>query len=472
MPDFIETIAKVKPSERQYNWQRLEFYSFLHFGMNTFTSSEWGNGTEDPKIFDPVMFDAKQWVAAHEAAGMKGMILTCKHHDGFCLWPSAYTEHSVKSSKWKNGTGDIVRELSDACHASGLKFGIYLSPWDRHEKTYGLGDAYNDFFVNQLTELLTNYGDIFCVWFDGACGEGLNGKKQIYDWQRYYALIRELQPNAVINVCGPDVRWCGNEAGHCRQSEWSVVPARLRSAELVQEHSQTSDDESFRERTITSTDEDLGSREKLIGEELCWYPAETNTSIRPGWFYHAEEDDKVKSLDSLIDLYFKSVGGNSSLLLNIPPDCRGLIHENDFKRLTELGNAIKYIYATDLTEHISVCVASASDGINTEKNTLNDDDSLFYKAPDSIEGVWLEYVFNQPQTIGTVMLMEHILSGQRVEAFDIQVFTDGKWRTVYEGTVIGYKRLVRLEPVVAERVRINITQSRFCPTLQRVAFYK
>ena len=228
----IRYAASITPSPRQLAWQQLEFYAFTHFGMNTFTNREWGDGTEDPALFNPDALDADQWVAAVKSAGMKALILTCKHHDGFCLWPSAYTEHSVKNSPWKNGQGDVVREVSDACRRGGIKFGVYLSPWDRHDARYGQGKPYDDYFVSQLTELATNYGDIFCFWFDGACGEGKNGKKQIYDWERYYAVLRKLQPNAVLNVCGPDVRWCGNEAGHCRKAEWSVVPAELRDAEL------------------------------------------------------------------------------------------------------------------------------------------------------------------------------------------------------------------------------------------------
>ena len=227
----IRYAASITPSPRQLVWQQLEFYAFTHFGMNTFTNREWGDGTEDPALFNPDALDADQWVAAVKSAGMKALILTCKQHDGFCLWPSAYTEHSVKNSPWKDGKGDVVREVSDACRRGGIKFGVYLSPWDRHDARYGQGKPYDDYFVSQLTELATNYGDIFCFWFDGACGEGKNGKKQIYDWERYYAVLRKLQANAVLNVCGPDVRWCGNEAGHCRKAEWSVVPAELRDAE-------------------------------------------------------------------------------------------------------------------------------------------------------------------------------------------------------------------------------------------------
>ncbi|MGB4647995.1 MAG: alpha-L-fucosidase, partial [Acetivibrionales bacterium] len=338
MRNLDRRLIQVVPSRRQLEHQQLEFYSFVHFTVNTFTGKEWGDGSESPSIFNPVKFDAQQWVDAVKSAEMRGLILTCKHHDGFCLWPSKYTKHTVAYSPYKNGKGDIVKEVSDACRKAGIKFGVYLSPWDRNNPAYGSGKPYDDYFVNQLTELLTNYGEIFSVWFDGACGEGINGKKQVYDWERYYEVVRKLQPNACISVCGPDIRWCGNEAGYTRKSEWSVVPARTRETELIADKSQKEDNESFRQREISASDQDLGSREILRDEtDLIWYPAEVNTSIRPGWFYHEEEDDKVRPLEELINIYLNSVGGNATFLLNIPPTKDGLFHENDVKRLKELG---------------------------------------------------------------------------------------------------------------------------------------
>ena len=265
MPTDQELI-KIVPSSRQLAYQATEFYAFFHFGMNTYTNREWGDGTETPQIFNPTEFVADQWVSAAQNAGMKGVILTCKHHDGFCLWPTRYTSHSVVSSPWKNGRGDVVWEVSEACRRYGMKFGIYLSPWDRNKPCYGSGKEYDDYYLAQLTELLTGYGDIFSVWLDGACGEGPNGKKQIYDWKRYYECVRKYQPDACICVCGPDIRWCGNEAGDVRKSEWSVVPARTAFAESVQERSQQTDDKEFRMRRITSDMEDLGSRRALDAE--------------------------------------------------------------------------------------------------------------------------------------------------------------------------------------------------------------
>lgn len=345
MRESDRRLVEIVPTMRQLKHQQMEFYGFIHFTVNTFTGKEWGEGTESPEIFDPKRLDAGQWARAAKDGGMRGLILTCKHHDGFCLWPSRYTRHSVAYSPYKGGRGDIVKELSDACREEGIAFGVYLSPWDRNHPAYGSGREYDDYFVNQLEELLTGYGDIFTVWFDGACGEGANGKRQVYDWKRYYEVIRRLQPLACISVCGPDVRWCGNEAGQTRPSEWSVVPARTADTEKIAADSQQTDEEAFRSRRIRAQDMDLGSREILAGEEeLIWYPAEVNTSIRPGWFYHASEDDKVKSLKELVHIYEHSVGGNATFLLNIPPDPNGLIHTADLERLHELGEYIRNTY--------------------------------------------------------------------------------------------------------------------------------
>ncbi|MDP3952169.1 alpha-L-fucosidase [Microbacterium sp.] len=291
----IAEAAAVRPSARQLAWQQREFYGFIHFGMNTMTDREWGSGHEDPALFDPEEVDPAHWVAAAESAGMRGLILTCKHHDGFALWPSAHSAHTVAASPWRGGGGDLVRETAEACAAAGLAFGVYLSPWDRTEATYGSGAAYDDFFVAQLTELLTDYGPIFSVWLDGANGEGADGRTQYYDWERYYQVVRRLQPDAVISVCGPDVRWCGNEAGRTRADEWSVVPASLRDAERIASRSQQADDGEF-SRLVRSDEDDLGSRDAItaVSDELIWYPAEVNTSIRPGWFHHPSENHRVR----------------------------------------------------------------------------------------------------------------------------------------------------------------------------------
>ncbi|ALS29055.1 alpha-fucosidase [Paenibacillus sp. 32O-W] len=469
MVDIIKYAAQVRPSERQLALQDMEFYAFIHFSVNTFTDREWGTGKEDPAIFNPVRFDADQWVAACHAAGMKGLILTCKHHDGFCLWPSAYTEHSVKNSPWKNGRGDIVKEVSDACRRGGIKFGIYLSPWDRHEPTYGDSPRYNAFFVNQLRELLTNYGDIFCVWFDGACGEGPNGKRQQYDWDAYYAVIRELQPGAVISVCGPDIRWCGNEAGYCRESEWSVVPASLRDNEKIQENSQQTDDREFARR-YNSQDRDLGSRDIIRHErELIWYPAEVNTSIRPGWFYHASEDDKVRPLEELLRIYYGSVGGNATFLLNIPPDTRGLIHENDMQRLRELGDVIRTTFRDNLAAHATATASEAASGCGPDK--LFDGNRDTYWAPEEgTEYAVIDIDLGREVTFDHIVLAEHRYS-QRIEKFRLEVREGGEWKPLCEGTVVGRKRICRFAPVIARFVRLTILESRWCPTLSSFEVY-
>ncbi|HRW55595.1 MAG TPA: alpha-L-fucosidase, partial [Phycisphaerae bacterium] len=315
-----------RPTPRQLAWQQVELQAFVHFGINTFTDREWGDGTESPALFNPTELDARQWISTLGRAGMNQVILSARHHDGFCLWPSRYTEHSVKHSPWRDGHGDLVREVSEACRELGLRFGIYLSPWDRHEPSYGT-DAYNDYYVNQLTELLTNYGPIHEVWFDGACGEGPNGRKQVYDWPRYIEVVRRLQPDAVIfSDAGPDVRWVGNENGFADETNWST----LRRNEF------RPGGPNYRELTHGHAD------------GAYWTPAECDVSIRPGWFYHAAEDDKVKSLSELLDIYDKSVGRNGVLLLNVPPDRRGLIHENDARRLAEFRDAIEATFRDNL----------------------------------------------------------------------------------------------------------------------------
>jgi alpha-L-fucosidase len=333
MEQIIEKAANVTPSANQLAWQRLEFNAFIHFGINTFTGKEWGEGNEDPALFNPAQLDARQWVRVIRDGGMKMVIITAKHHDGFCLWPSQYTRHSVASSPWKKGKGDVVGEVAAACREYGVKFGFYLSPWDKHEKTYGDSAKYNEFFRNQLRELLTRYGEVSEVWFDGACGKGSNGKKQVYDWNSYYALIRELQPGAVIAIMGPDVRWVGTESGRGRETEWSVVPDVVQNLDSVAASSQQHPvDGAFIPGDLTASD--IGSRDRLKdAKALVWYPAETDVSIRPGWFYHSAGDNRVKSPEKLAGIYFSSVGMNSVLLLNIPPDKSGLIHDNDIRSL-------------------------------------------------------------------------------------------------------------------------------------------
>lgn len=463
-----ERLAAVTPHKRQFGFQQLEFYAFIHFTVNTFTDREWGDGTESPEIFNPKELDAEQWVRAVKYAGMRGVILTCKHHDGFCLWPSKFTDHTVAASPWKNGEGDVVREVSEACEKYGIKFGVYLSPWDRNCPLYGQGTAYDDFFVNQLTELLTGYGEIFSVWFDGACGEGPNGKKQYYDWERYYEVIRKLRPNACISVCGPDIRWCGNEAGHTRASEWSVVPERARDSEIISEKSQQNDDDEFRRRKIDARDSDLGSRKMLENEDkLIWYPAEVNTSIRPGWFWHESENDKVRGLDELVHIYVNSVGGNATFLLNIPPTRDGLFHNNDVKRLNELGEFVRSAFSENILDEAELL----SDSGNAEAIRTDNYDEFFISENESNTAV-ITARWKKPVTVGYIVLKENIAKGQRVESFTVEAELDGKFAEIYRGTVIGYKRIVPLNNITCGNIRINITDSRTEPTIAFVGIYK
>ena len=393
LPPRIAEAAQVVPSARQLAWQQMEFYGFAHFGINTFTGQEWGTGSENPALFNPKKLDCRQWARVFRAAGMKGMILTAKHHDGFCLWPSKFTGHSVAASPWQDGKGDVVKEAAEACADTGLKFGLYLSPWDRHELTYGTGKAYDDFYVNQLRELLTNYGELFCVWFDGACGEGKNGRKQEYDWQRYYDLIRELQPDAAICVSGPDVRWVGNEAGVCRSSEWSVVP----------------------EGITDFTHWDLGSRKALIKnkDKLIWHPAEVDVSIRDGWFYHEKQDFSVKALAKLRDIYYKSVGGNAALLLNVPPNKDGLIAQRDMETLISLGAQLQIDFKENLAEDSIVTDNCRLDDAHAGQMTLEPGSETYWHSGPLEKKAELVLDLGDDYDIDKVVLKEHIATDRK-----------------------------------------------------------
>ena len=435
----VEMAARLVPSSRQLAWQQMELTAFLHFGINTFTGREWGNGNENPELFNPSELDARQWVRTLKQGGFKMVILTAKHHDGFCLWPTKTTKHSVASSPWKGGKGDVVRELRDACSEYGMKFGVYLSPWDRNADCYGDSPAYNRFFIEQLTELLTNYGEVHEVWFDGANGEGPNGKKQVYDWDAFYETIQRLQPNAVMAIMGDDVRWVGNEKGIGRESEWSAtvltpgVYARSEEANAA--------------LGVTPTSADLGGREMLKNAcELFWYPSEVDVSIRPGWFYHAEEDAKVKSLKHLSDIYFQSVGYNSVLLLNIPPDRRGLIHQADSVRLKEFADYRQRIF---------------------DDNRVVDGEKLWQAQP----GGEQVYQLKPGSVINLVMLQEDITKGQRVEAFRVEAWMNGQWTQIAEGTTVGYKRIVRFPEVKTDRLRIKVLNSRLSANICKVAAF-
>lgn len=469
--EYDKLLVKAHPTPRQLAVEEMEFYAFAHFTVNTFTDKEWGDGTEPEAIFNPTELDANQWVDALKAAGIKGLLLTCKHHDGFCLWPSAYTEHSVKNSPFRDGKGDVVKEVADACAKGGIKFGVYLSPWDRNSELYGQGKPYDDYFCNQLTELCTNYGELFSVWFDGACGEGPNGKKQVYDWERYYALIRELQPNAAIAISGPDIRWCGNEAGHTRPSEWSVLPTGFYTPEEVAARSQQSDTTEFREKTINAMDEDLGSREFLKDAKgYKWSPAETDTSIRPGWFYHETEDDRVRSFETLIDIWYRSVGGNSTLLLNIPPDRRGLFSDSDVERLHQIGDYIRKTFAVNFAENATF-TADHDNGYDLPENVKTDSYDTYYKPYDGENAVTLNVKLDGVHDVTHVVIKENIKMSQRVESYVIEANTENGWVEVNHGTTIGYKKIAHFDAVKTDEIRIRITDSRVCPVISFVGIY-
>lgn len=476
--DEIRLLTAVRPSARQVAWQSMEFYAFLHFGMNTMTDREWGLGGEDPTLFDPACLDVDQWMSALAAAGMTGAILTAKHHDGFCLWPSRATAHTVAASRWRGGKADLVALVADAARRHGLKFGIYLSPWDRTEATYGSGRAYDDFFVRQLEELLSWYGEVFSVWFDGANGEGPDGPRQVYDWERYYAVVRRLQPGAVISVCGPDVRWCGNEAGHTRPDEWSVVPAALRDAERIADRSQHADDGVF-SRLVRSDDEDLGSRKALAGrlDDLVWYPAEVNTSIRPGWFHHPHEDSSVRSADELFALWCDAVGGNACLLLNVPPDRRGLLADPDVAALKGLGERIRAF--RDGVLHADVDMSSGKPrtgageprGDRSALARLDGDAAVPYVwRPEAFDEMpVLSLTLADSTEVGAVVIREDITQGQRVERVAVIGVSDGRERVLAEANSVGHQRILRFEPTVVDAVRVRIEASRGRPAIRTLA---
>lgn len=431
MISFLREAAHVKPSQKQLDWFEMESYAFIHFSPNTYTDLEWGNGNEPESIFNPTKLDCDQWVRAIKSAGMKGMVLTAKHHDGFCLWPSKYTEHSVKNSPCQK---DIVKEASEACRRGGIKFGFYLSPWDRNSSYYGTPE-YNDYFCNQLTELLTNYGEIFYVWFDNACGEGPNGKKQTYDFQRYFDLIHKLQPKAVIfNDFGPDIRWCGNEAGVARHSEWAVVPTELcHFAEPVTGPGPLAEEGDL--SYMYNTDQEIGTMSNILySKGLAFVPAEINMSIRPGWFWH--ENEEPHSLERLFNTYLTSVGANACFHLNLPPNRDGLIDERDIRRLEEFGELLHKEFSTPKAakvEKVPGCPATQP------KYTIT------FEQP--IKAAELKYV----------VLAEDIAEGQRVEAFRITAdFASGGQYALAHGTCIGHKKICQIQdPFALQNPLIN-----------------
>ncbi len=483
--DIIKKAAQVVPTPRQYEWQKNEFIAFVHFGVNTFTGREWGTGKENPQIFNPSQLDVKQWIKTIHAAGMKMVMITAKHHDGFCLWQTATTPHSVKNSLWKNGKGDVIKELTAAAKAYGIKVGLYLSPADLNQieasyGTYGNGskkkdckipssvelqqktkkvfqyrlDDYNCFFMNQLYELLTQYGDIAEVWFDGANPKP--GTGQTYNSKAWYDMIRKLQPNAVIAIAGPDVRWCGNEAGHTRKEEWSVIPF-------------TKEETDFTKPNATAND--LGSRSKLYDADyLKWYPAETNTSIRSGWFFR-DSLQHVKTVQTLLDTWYRSVGGNTVFLLNLTPDRRGLIPEKDASNLCQLGKIIQQSFKDNLLKNAKI-EASNSDSHHDAKFAIDNQENTCWKTISNTESATIVMDLCKETAFNRLVLKEAILQyGQRIEAFAFDIWSQNRWQEVTSGTVVGYKNIRRFPTVKASKVRLRIMQSRIAPTLSHIGLY-
>lgn len=434
---FISAQTMPVPNEDQLRWQEMEMYAFIHYSLNTYTDQEWGFGDEDPQLFNPSSLDCRQWARVCKQAGMRGIIFTAKHHCGFCMWPSQYTEYSVKNSPWKNGHGDVVRELADACREEGLKFAVYLSPWDRNHADYGKPE-YITYFRNQLRELLTNYGDIFEVWFDGANGGdgwygGANEKRNIdrttyYEWQETYRMIRQLQPHCLIWNDGGDrgdLRWVGTEAGNVGETNWSMLN---------------------REGKVTWQMLHYG-----LEDGDSWVAAETNTSIRPGWFYHEAENNQVKSLAKLMDTYYKSVGRNSCLLLNFPVAPNGRIHPNDSLRGIAFNNMIHKTFKTDLTSEATL----------------------------KRKGNNFTYSFKHPTAFNRFLAEEEISQGQRVRKFSIEAFANGKWTPLKDQlaeqgdglTTIGHRRIVCFPTIKATKLRFKIIDSKAEPIIRRVGIY-
>lgn len=439
------------PEPKQVEWQKMETYAFVHFSMNTFNDMEWGYGDADINLFNPTELDCEQWVRTFKNAGLTGVIFTAKHHDGFCMWPSAYTDYCVKNAPWKEGKGDVVRELSDACKKYGLKFAVYLSPWDRHQANYGTPE-YVDYFYNQLTELMSNYGPVFEVWFDGANGgNGWYGgakdtrtidRKTYYNYPRAYALLDSLQPQAIVfSDGGPGCRWVGNEHGFAGATNWSF----LRKGEVYPGYP------NYKELQYGHED----------GNQ--WTAAECDVSIRPGWFYHQREDSKVKSVEHLTDLYYRSVGHNATLLLNFPVDRRGKVHPIDSARAVAWHQRIQQELNTDLLKDI-IPEASDSRGKEFSPKAVTDGNyDTYWATKDNVTSGSLIFSFKEPTEMNRVLIQEYIPLGQRVKSFTIETMNDGQWSPVKvneETTTVGYKRIVRFENVKTDKMRIVFNEAR------------
>ncbi len=447
------------PSPQQLAWHEMEYYAFVHFNMNTFTDLEWGLGGESPEIFNPTELDTRQWARVAKEAGMKAIILTAKHHDGFCLWPSEYTEHSVKNSPWKNGEGDLIKELAAACKEYGLKMGLYLSPWDRNHAAYG-SPEYITYYRNQMRELLTNYGEVFEFWVDGANGGdgyygGANETRNVdrttyYDWDSTFALARSYQPRIVsFSDGGPEVRWVGNERGIASETNW----ATLKRADFA---------------PGVADSKLLGSGQM---DGTHWVPAEVDVSIRPGWYYHESQDDKVKSLEHLLDIYYKSVGRNGNLLLNLPVDRRGLVHENDVKALMDLRKALDETFADNLALNTKASSSNSRGSGFEAPKVLDQDKSTYWAAEDGVLEAFIELDFGKEIDLNRLVLQEHIALGQRVKEFKVEAFVNSHYQEIDRQTTIGYKRILRLPNTKTSKLKVTILDAKASPTISNVEVY-
>ena len=443
----------VVPNQAQVEWQKKEYTMFVHFGPNTFTGAEWGSGQEKAEIFNPTALDCGQWASVAKAAGMKGIIITAKHHDGFCLWPNPVSKHTVAQSPWKDGKGDVLKELSEACREYRLEFGVYISPWDRNDPHYGT-DEYNNIFVKTLEHALGSYGHVFEQWFDRACGEGPNGKQQVYDWPLFNSTVHRMQPEAVIfSDYGPGCRWVGNESGSAGRTCWSTINVN----------------EDFTGPELSRKDLNEG-----IKGGNTWAAAETDVSIRPGWFWRKSENSKVKSLQHLLKIYYESVGRNSLLLLNVPADTRGLIHEVDSMRLMQLRAALDEIFSRDHSEGAKVEADNVRGGSRRFKaeNLLDQDYDKYWTTDDDVTNTSFVVTLPEARTFNRVQLQEYIPLGQRVSAFSIDAMTeDGSWQPIARETTIGYKRIVHVPTTTTTAVRVNIEESEACPVLNGFALF-
>ncbi len=440
------------PSPQQVQWQQMEMNMFVHFGPNTFTGMEWGTGQEPEGIFNPTDLDCSQWVATAKKAGFQGIILTAKHHDGFCLWPNPASKHTVRECSWRNGKGDILRELSKACAEGEIKFGIYISPWDRNDPHYGTPE-YNDKFLQTLHSALSDYGPVFEQWFDGACGEGPNGKKQEYNWPSFFEKVLSLQPEAIMfSNIGPGCRWVGNEEGHAGETCWSMM--------TIDGYSPSHSPEI---ETLNTGEPDGHS----------WVPAETDISLHDGWFYRESEDPK--SLGQLLDIYYNSVGRNSLLLLNVPPDTRGRIATKDSLRLMEFRSALDSIFAHNLALGGTI-QADHTRGFGKKysaKNMLQKNYHSYWAPRDQDTTAIITVKLQNKQCFNRIVLQEYIPLGQRICSFEVDIKdNNGVWQNIAHGTTIGYKRILCTKDITTDQIRIRINKSMACPILNGFGLYR